>query len=65
MFLKRLCGISADVGDKIVAEVEVGGYPSPSVQWFKDGQPLTASQSVKLVNEGATWALIILSARVI
>ena len=44
VFLKRLRPVSETTGSRIVAEVEVGGTPSPNVFWFKDGISITNQQ---------------------
>ena len=49
-----------NAGARIVAEVEVGGTPSPNVFWFKDGVPLTNQPGhVKLHVNGPCHTLII------
>ena len=40
VFLKRLQSISENAGNRVIVEVEVGGTPSPTVVWFKDGVPI-------------------------
>lgn len=39
----------------------VSGYPVPRLYWFKDGQPLTASAHIRMVNKKALHSLEILS----
>lgn len=39
----------------------VSGYPAPRLYWFKDGQPLTASAHIRMVNKKTLHSLEILS----
>ena len=65
VFLKRLQSIGENAGARIVAEVEVGGTPSPSVFWFKDGFPLTNQPGhVKIHVNGPCHTLIIANVNV-
>ena len=65
MFLKRLRPISETAGSRIVAEIEVGGTPSPSVVWFKDGVPVINKPGhVKIHQHGPCHTLIIANANV-
>nr|KAF6349259.1 hypothetical protein mMyoMyo1_011803 [Myotis myotis] len=42
-------------------QLKVKGYPVPRLYWFKDGQPLTASAHIRMVNKKALHSLEILS----
>ena len=60
VFLKRLRPISENEGCRIVAEVEVGGTPSPNVFWFKDGFGITNQPGhIKIHENGPCHTLII------
>ena len=65
MFLKRLHPLSENAGIRIVAEIEVGGTPSPSVFWFKDGIPVINKPGhIKIHQHGPCHTLIIANANV-
>ena len=65
VFLKRLQSISENTGTRIVVEVEVGGTPSPSVYWFKDGVPIVNKPGhTKIHENGPCHTLIIANANV-
>ena len=60
VFLKRLRPVSETTGSRIVAEVEVGGTPSPNVFWFKDGISITNQPGhIKIYESGPCHSLII------
>ena len=60
VFLKRLQSISENMGGRLVAEVEVGGTPSPKVTWFKDGIPIADQPGhIKIHDDGPCHTLII------
>ena len=60
VFLKRLRPVSENMGSRIVAEVEVGGTPTPNVFWFKDGTNITNQPGhIKIYENGPCHTLII------
>ena len=65
VFLKRLHPISENSGSRIVAEIEVGGTPCPSVFWFKDGVRIVNKPGqVKMHQNGPCHTLIIANCNV-
>lgn len=39
------------VGEPLKLEAQVVAFPSPELQWFKDGLPIRASQQIEFINE--------------
>ena len=65
VFLKRLQSISENAGNRVIVEVEVGGTPSPTVVWFKDGVPIVNTPGhVKIHENGPCHTLIIANVNV-
>ena len=52
VFWRRLVDMDESSGARVVAEVEVGGWPIPEIAWFKDGFALRLRMSnTKKVND--------------
>ena len=58
VFLRRLQPIWVEEGQRIVAEVEIGGMPAPHVYWFKDDELLREGR-IKFSKSGPCYAMII------
>jgi len=50
VFWQRLYNYEAESGSRLVAEVEVGGWPVPTVTWFKDDEVLTTKTHTENYN---------------
>lgn len=50
VFWQRLYNYEAEAGSRLVAEVEVGGWPVPTVTWFKDDEVLTTKTHTENYN---------------
>ena len=50
VFWQRLYNYEAESGSRLVAEVEVGGWPVPTVTWFKDDEILTTKTHTENYN---------------
>lgn len=50
VFWQRLYNYEAEAGSRLVSEVEVGGWPVPSVTWFKDDEELTTKTHTENYN---------------
>ena len=44
-------------GRRVTLECEVDGYPTPSIEWSKDGRPLADTKTIRSVYDGRTAAL--------
>lgn len=61
VFGHRLQQQTVNIGDRVVLEVEVTGMPDPTIEWFKDDNPLEESgiSEHSLRNFGSTHTLVI------
>jgi hypothetical protein len=50
VFWQRLYNYEAEAGSRLVAEVELGGWPVPNVTWFKDEEVLTTKTHTENYN---------------
>ena len=50
VFWQRLYNYEAEAGSRLVAEVEVGGWPVPTVTWFKDEEVLNTKTHTENYN---------------
>ena len=50
VFWQRLYNYEAEAGSRLVAEVEVGGWPVPSVTWFKEDEVLSTKTHTENYN---------------
>ncbi len=50
VFWQRLYNYEAEAGSRLVAEVEVGGWPVPAVTWYKDEEELTTKTHTENYN---------------
>ncbi|XP_034942777.1 obscurin isoform X3 [Chelonus insularis] len=50
-FSKPLGDVEVVVGQPLKLEAQVVAFPSPEVQWFKDGLPLRTTPEVEFINE--------------
>ncbi|KAI4471482.1 immunoglobulin i-set domain [Holotrichia oblita] len=63
MFLHPLKDVITDEDQELKIEVPFTGNPIPSVEWFKDGQPVTPSDRILLTCDGRKVGLLIDKAR--
>ena len=47
VFLRRLQPIWMEENQRLVAEVEIGGMPAPTVEWFKEDEELQRKENEK------------------
>lgn len=47
-FTQKLENVTLDEGGTATLECQVTGQPEPSVRWYKEGRPLSASQKVEM-----------------
>ncbi|XP_063991065.1 obscurin isoform X7 [Diachasmimorpha longicaudata] len=50
-FSKPLENVHIMVGEPLKLQAQVVAFPTPEVQWFKDGLPLRKSQDIEFINE--------------
>ncbi|XP_057331161.1 obscurin-like isoform X6 [Microplitis mediator] len=50
-FSKPLEDVTVTVGQPLKLEAQVVAFPSPEVQWFKDGLPVRQSPDIEFINE--------------
>lgn len=50
-FSSPLEGAHVIVGEPLKLQAQVVAFPTPEVQWFKDGLPLRPSQEIEFINE--------------
>nr|XP_048725987.1 coiled-coil domain-containing protein 141 isoform X2 [Caretta caretta] len=58
-FSKLLSNVTVMEGSPVTLEVEVAGFPEPSLTWYKKGQKLTADEHLKLLQKETKHALFI------
>ncbi|XP_043361347.1 coiled-coil domain-containing protein 141 isoform X5 [Dermochelys coriacea] len=58
-FSKLLSNVTVMEGSPVTLEVEVAGFPEPSLTWYKKGQKLTADEHLKLLQKDTKHALFI------
>lgn len=58
VFGHRLQAQVARRGERVLMDVEVSGIPEPTVTWFKDNQPISASQ-YRIKKSGNNYTLIV------
>ncbi|CAI6344104.1 unnamed protein product [Macrosiphum euphorbiae] len=57
---RRLLPNTVAEGERVVLEIEVAGTPEPTVSWFKNNQPLSATSSLyRLRQQGSCSAVVI------
>ncbi|XP_048095477.1 coiled-coil domain-containing protein 141 isoform X1 [Alosa alosa] len=61
-FSKHISNATVMEGSPVTLEVEVTGFPEPTLTWFKNGQKLTADEHVELSQKESKHALFIKSA---
>ncbi|XP_062389611.1 coiled-coil domain-containing protein 141-like [Sardina pilchardus] len=58
-FSKHISNATVMEGSPVTLEVEVTGFPEPTLTWFKNGQKLTADEHVELSQKEGKHALFI------
>ncbi|KAM9123432.1 coiled-coil domain-containing protein 141 isoform 2-T2 [Pangshura tecta] len=58
-FSKLLSNVTVMEGSPVTLEVDVAGFPEPSLTWYKKGQKLTADEHLKLLQKETKHALFI------
>lgn len=57
---RRLLPNTVAEGERVVLEIEVAGTPEPTVSWFKNNQPLSATSTLyRLRQQGSCSAVVI------
>ncbi|XP_060064239.1 myosin light chain kinase, smooth muscle-like isoform X2 [Ylistrum balloti] len=57
-FVNPLSNQSLSVGDKLVLEAKVTGYPRPTVHWYKEKEELTSTEASTMEFDGSTVRLV-------
>ncbi|XP_069108405.1 myosin light chain kinase, smooth muscle-like isoform X3 [Argopecten irradians] len=63
-FVNPLTNQSLSVGDKLVLEAKVTGYPRPTVHWYKEKEELTSTEANTMEFDGSTVRLVMPSVKV-
>lgn len=63
VFVTQLTPVAVTVGSSARFTVTVSGFPKPRVQWFHNGEVITASSVYKFVEERDEYSLIITEVR--
>ncbi|XP_062547275.1 leucine-rich repeats and immunoglobulin-like domains protein 2 [Armigeres subalbatus] len=58
MLLKPLETKVAELGTSIVLDCSASGYPKPTIQWFKDGEPLVITERHFIIAEGQLMIIV-------
>ncbi|XP_039350622.1 coiled-coil domain-containing protein 141 isoform X3 [Mauremys reevesii] len=58
-FSKLLSNVTVMEGSPVTLEVDVAGFPEPSLTWYKKGQKLTTDEHLKLLQKETKHALFI------
>lgn len=59
VFLQELSDVSVDQGDPVTLACRVGGWPVPTVKWYRQHQPITSSKDYQTVFKEGQCSLII------
>ena len=64
VFLRRLQSQGKVLGQKIVLEVEIGGFPLPQVTWYLNEEQVISNSSRQIREQGSHFLLVVPNARV-
>ncbi|XP_033728727.1 myosin light chain kinase, smooth muscle-like isoform X3 [Pecten maximus] len=57
-FVNPLTNQSLSVGDKLVLEAKITGYPRPTVHWYREKEELTSTEVITMEFDGSTVRLV-------
>lgn len=50
-FVKPIKDLKVTIGQPLLLEAQIVGFPSPEIKWFKDGAQLRPSKALNFVNQ--------------
>ena len=64
VFLRRLHSQVKILGQRLVLEIEIGGFPQPQVTWYLNEEQVNSNSSRQIREQGSHFQLVVPNVRV-